>query len=73
MNSRQRRTVRRAWKYNVNLGQCGWANYIDAKTWCIEHFGKSGNRWSNRYRIAIFYFGKSEDATLFALRWFENK
>jgi hypothetical protein len=69
MNSRQRRKIKRAWKYQVTLGQCGWDKYINAKGWCITHFGKPGYKWTNRYRFSIFYFKKPKEATAFTLRW----
>lgn len=42
-------------------------NIAPAIQWCIQTFGKPGERWfmSNN----SFYFVKSRDATLFELRW----
>lgn len=43
-------------------------NYIeDAVNWCIEYFGKSGNRWMHKQHV--FYFKDEKDLGIFILKW----
>ena len=38
-------------------------------TWCEEHFGKFRDQWNYYIMDGHWQFKKSEDATIFSLRW----
>jgi hypothetical protein len=37
--------------------------------WCEEHFGEFRDQWNYYIMSGYWVFRRSEDATLFALRW----
>jgi hypothetical protein len=37
--------------------------------WCLDNFGEFREQWNYRIMDGIWEFKKSDDATLFALRW----
>lgn len=39
----------------------------EMREWCVQHFGKSGQRWFEQFNK--FYFKNEEDMTMFILRW----
>jgi hypothetical protein len=42
-----------------------WGNLREAAQWCREQFGREHYYWTG----GSFWFERSEDATLFVLRW----
>jgi hypothetical protein len=70
MNSRQRRYVRRYWKYDSLIGyDTDYQYYLEVRTWCQKQFGKVGYRWGNHMWSAEFCFRREKDYVLFVMRW----
>lgn len=75
MNSRQRRTDRKRWQYQVDLSDAqmfrnGYDNMFD---WCRDTFGNgvqcAGWREKHQHFGTCWQFTSAEKAALFALRW----
>jgi len=60
------------WPYKVKVLETEFDSSItDIEIWLGKQLGTFKNRWNVVYHHnkTYFYFRKSEDATLFALRW----
>ena len=50
---------------SVLLGYIGHQQWQEVHAWCQQHFGEDHYCWTG----SRFWFDRSEDAILFALRW----
>ena len=50
---------------NVLLGRNGHRQWQEVHAWCQEQFGSDHYAWAG----SRFWFDRTEDAVLFALRW----
>ena len=50
---------------SVLLGYQGHLEWQDVHAWCEQQFGKDSYTWTG----SRFWFDRTEDAALFALRW----
>lgn len=74
MNSQQRRTDRKRWRYTVTIDQAkSWSNYDDMFDWCVANFknGVAQSTWREKHGHfgTCWQFTDSDKATAFALKW----
>lgn len=69
MNSKQRRNSKRHFPYTIEMQNIDYDDYIKARCWCIEKFGKVGYRWGNITHYSEFHFRKDTDMIMFTLKW----
>lgn len=69
MNSHQRRTIRRYWRYEHVIDYDDPIVYLNAREWCEQNFGKVGYRWGNYKWNSDFCFKDQKDYVLFVMRW----
>lgn len=67
MNSRQRRQIKRKYKFVINQQNQTMPHFLYAKVWC-EEFLEDGT-WQADILSRKFKFSKQKDAVLFALKW----
>jgi len=69
MNSRQRRNIRRYWKYKMVIKQSDPEYYLRAREWCEKNLGDIGYRWGNSIWNSEFCFRHKNDYVTFVLKW----
>lgn len=69
MNSHQRRSIRRYWRYGHIIEYDDPLVYLQVRSWCEDQFGKIGYRWGNCKWNPDFCFRHEKDYVLFVMRW----
>lgn len=70
MNSKQRRTDKRMWKYHVDVSPV--LDPSEIWFWCRSTFGfRVSDGWRSKYKVVDgrWEFDSEEKAAMFALRW----